>query len=78
VVAYAGGGPSEIVQHGESGYLVGRGDVRALAEHALLAGALDRSTVRARAAEFGVAALADRLERWIEACEPLAYARGSA
>jgi UDP-glucose:tetrahydrobiopterin glucosyltransferase len=65
VAAYAGGGPSEIVQHGESGYLVHRGDVRALAEHALLAGDLDRGKVRARASQFGVAALADRLERWI-------------
>jgi UDP-glucose:tetrahydrobiopterin glucosyltransferase len=66
VVAYSGGGPSEIVQHGESGYLVEPGDIAALAHHALLAGELDRRKVRARAEQFGVAALAYRVERWVE------------
>jgi UDP-glucose:tetrahydrobiopterin glucosyltransferase len=65
VVAYAGGGPSEIVEHGESGYLVERGDIDALADHARLAEQLDRRKVRERAAHFSVAALADRFEKWI-------------
>jgi UDP-glucose:tetrahydrobiopterin glucosyltransferase len=79
VAAYAGGGPSGIVQHGENGYLVERGDIGALAQHALLAAELDRGKVRARAAQFGVAALADRVEEWIDAAvKPLAAAGGSA
>jgi UDP-glucose:tetrahydrobiopterin glucosyltransferase len=67
VVAYAGGGPSEIVQHGASGYLVEKGDIAALAKHALLAADLDRSKVRARAEQFSIGALADRVERWVSA-----------
>ena len=66
VVSYAAGGPSEIVEYAESGYLVENGDVTALARHAFLAGEFDRRRVRARAAQFSVTALADRVERWVK------------
>ncbi|HEY4364518.1 MAG TPA: glycosyltransferase [Bryobacteraceae bacterium] len=65
VVAYREGGPSEIVEQGESGFLVERGDVAALAACALRATELDRHRVRQRAAQFGIDALADRVEQWI-------------
>ena len=65
VVTYTGGGPSEIVEHGQSGYLVEKGDVGSLASHVRLAEQLDRRIVRARAEKFSVSALADRVEKWI-------------
>ncbi len=56
VVAYAGGGPSEIIEHGVNGYLVARGDVAGLATHVSLAASLDRKRVRERAEQYGVRA----------------------
>ncbi|HXP83473.1 MAG TPA: glycosyltransferase [Bryobacteraceae bacterium] len=66
VVAYAGGGPSEVIEHGVSGFLVERGDIAALAHYAGLAAELGRRAVRARAERFSVGAQAERIERWIE------------
>jgi UDP-glucose:tetrahydrobiopterin glucosyltransferase len=65
VVAYAGGGPSEVIEHGFSGYLVERGYVAGLAHYAGLASRLDRRRVRARAEQFSTVAQAERIERWV-------------
>jgi UDP-glucose:tetrahydrobiopterin glucosyltransferase len=66
VVAYAGGGPSEIIEHRVNGYLVARGDVSSLAEYASLAASLDRKRVRERAEQYSVGALANRVELWVQ------------
>jgi len=65
VVAYAGGGPSEVIEHGVSGYLVERGDIAGLAKCAREAGRLNRRAVRSRAEQFGAAAQAEKIVRWI-------------
>jgi UDP-glucose:tetrahydrobiopterin glucosyltransferase len=66
VVAYSGGGPSEIIEHGVSGYLVAPGDISSLAEHASRAAGLDRKRVRARAEEYSAGAQASRIEHWVQ------------
>lgn len=67
VVAYDRGGPAEIVEHGRSGVLVPREQgAQGLAEGVRAAIHLDRQAVRARAAQFSFARMADRFEAWLE------------
>ncbi len=66
VVAYAQGGPGEIVEHGKSGILAPPGDIEALAKGVRAAARLDPRTVRARAADFSFPRMADRLEAWVQ------------
>jgi UDP-glucose:tetrahydrobiopterin glucosyltransferase len=67
VIAYDRGGPAEIVEHGESGFLVPVGDTRALAAAVGRVSSLERVAARRRAEEFSVARLADRVEEWVGA-----------
>jgi UDP-glucose:tetrahydrobiopterin glucosyltransferase len=65
VVAYARGGPAEIVEHGKSGYLVPPDDSDAMLQAIRKAPELNRLDARARAEEFGIAKLTSRFEDWI-------------
>jgi UDP-glucose:tetrahydrobiopterin glucosyltransferase len=65
VVAYNQGGPAEIIEHGKSGVLAPERDIQALVQGVREAVRLDRSEVRARAAEFSFARMADRFENFL-------------
>ena len=66
VVAYRRGGPSEVVDDGETGLLVAPDDVDGLAAAVAAAGTLSRRTCRARARErFSTEAFAQRVEAWL-------------
>jgi UDP-glucose:tetrahydrobiopterin glucosyltransferase len=65
VAAYDRGGPAEIIEHGKNGILVTPGDVAGLVAGARAAMLLDRRAVRARAEEFSLAKMADRMEAWV-------------
>jgi len=65
VVAYDRGGPAEIIEHGQNGILVTPGNVDGLVAGVRAAMLLDRRAVRARAEEFSLAKMADRMEAWI-------------
>lgn len=64
VVAYAVGGPTEVVEHGVSGFLVPPGDVSAMADAVRAVTSLDRAAARARAEQFSLERFADRYERF--------------
>lgn len=65
VVAYARGGPAEIVRNGETGWLVEPDSVTGLCKAVARLPDIDRRRCREQAeAEYGLAAWGDRCERW--------------
>ncbi|TVQ08816.1 MAG: glycosyltransferase [Leptolyngbya sp. DLM2.Bin27] len=68
VIAYARGGPAEIVQPGQTGWLVPPDDVQGLVSAIAAIDHLDRHACRLQAeTDFSLAALAARFEQWFEA-----------
>jgi len=66
VVSYRRGGPSEVVDHGETGLLVAPDDVGGLAEAMARVGTLSRRACRERAVErHSAEAFAQRVEAWL-------------
>ncbi|MFM7093104.1 MAG: glycosyltransferase, partial [Actinomycetota bacterium] len=66
VVSYRRGGPSEVVDQGETGFLVAPDDVAALADALGRVGTLSRRACRERAAEtHSTEAFAGRVEAWL-------------
>jgi UDP-glucose:tetrahydrobiopterin glucosyltransferase len=67
VIAYARGGPAEIVQHGKTGWLVKPDDVQGLGDAIAKIDQLDRHACRHQAeTEYSLDALATRFEQWLE------------
>ena len=66
VLAYARGGPAEIVEHGRSGFLIEPDDTDALLDAISKVHQLSRAHARARAEQFTIDNLASHFERWIE------------
>jgi UDP-glucose:tetrahydrobiopterin glucosyltransferase len=64
VVAYAVGGPTEVVEDGVSGFLVPAGDVGAMTSAVRAVATLDRRSARARAEQLSLKRFADRYERF--------------
>ncbi len=65
VVAYQRGGPAEIVQHGETGWLVEPDSVPALVNAIRNLDQIDRADCRRHAeAEYSLEAMGDRVEAW--------------
>lgn len=66
VIAYRRGGPTEIVRHGQTGWLVEPDSVEGVIEAIAKVGELDRAACRRQAeAEYSLAALALRYEQWL-------------
>jgi UDP-glucose:tetrahydrobiopterin glucosyltransferase len=65
VVAYAQGGPAEIIEHGKNGFLVAPNDMPAMVDALGKIGTLQRTGARQRAENYSTARLADNMERWI-------------
>ncbi|MBV9742517.1 MAG: glycosyltransferase [Acidobacteriia bacterium] len=78
VIAYDQGGPSEIIEHGKSGFLVKANDVEAMADAVAEVGRLSRVEARRRAEEYGVSSMADKVEEWVQSVVELALACGAA
>jgi UDP-glucose:tetrahydrobiopterin glucosyltransferase len=65
VIAYASGGPAEIIEHGKSGWLVKPNHVAGLVEAIAQLDQIDRYYCRLQAeTKFSLPALGDRLETW--------------
>jgi UDP-glucose:tetrahydrobiopterin glucosyltransferase len=65
VIAYQRGGPAEIVQHGETGWLVEPDSIPALVNAIRDVDRIDRSACRRHAeTEYSLAAMGDRMEAW--------------
>jgi UDP-glucose:tetrahydrobiopterin glucosyltransferase len=64
VIAYAQGGPAEIIEHEKSGLLVPPNDVRAMADAVASIARLDRAHARRRAEEFSIPRMAEHIEQW--------------
>jgi UDP-glucose:tetrahydrobiopterin glucosyltransferase len=72
VVAYARGGPAEIVADGETGFLVPPDDVAAMAAAIEGIDTIDRAACRRRAEQhYSLEALAERIEAWLLAVRAL-------
>ncbi len=66
VIAYRRGGPAEIVQDGQTGWLVEPDAVEGLVEAIAKLDQIDRQTCRQQAeAQYSMAAMGDRVEAWI-------------
>ena len=79
VVAYARGGPAEIVADGETGFVVPPGDVAAMIAAVRRIGKIDRAAFRRLAErEYSVDALAGRVEAWLRdvVCQSASAPRG--
>jgi UDP-glucose:tetrahydrobiopterin glucosyltransferase len=67
IIAYRRGGPSEIVNHGKTGFLVEPDNVAELIEAIDNIDRIDRKLCRQQAeAEYSLSALGDRFEAWFE------------
>lgn len=68
VIAYRRGGPSEIVRHGETGWLVEPDNVAELVAAIHRLPEIQRSACRRQAeTEFSIPAIGDRVEAWLQA-----------
>lgn len=68
VIAYARGGPAEIVRDGQTGWLVPPDDVQGLVDAIARIDHLDRQACRRQAeTDYSLSALAVRFEQWFEA-----------
>ncbi|GAB4370683.1 MAG: glycosyltransferase family 4 protein [Elainellaceae cyanobacterium] len=66
VIAYQRGGPAEIVQHGQTGWLVEPDNVEALVEAIFRVDQIDRQHCRQQAeAQYSMQAMGDRVEAWL-------------
>ncbi|MDX2255803.1 MAG: glycosyltransferase family 4 protein [Pseudanabaenaceae cyanobacterium bins.39] len=67
VIAYRSGGLTEIVRHGQTGFLVDMGDVSGLVKAVLQLGQIDRLACRQQVeAEYSLEVWGDRLDRWFD------------
>jgi len=67
VIAYARGGPAEIVQDGKTGFLVEPNSVAGLVDAIARLDQIDRHTCRQQAeAEYSLKALGDHFEQWFQ------------
>ncbi len=67
VIAYQRGGPAEIVQDGQTGWLVEPDSVKGLVEAIQKLDQIDRQICRQQAEQqYSMAAMGDRVEAWIE------------
>lgn len=65
IIAYRRGGPSEIVKHGQTGFLVEPDSITGLVEAINKIDQIDRAACRQQAdAEYSLSALGDRFENW--------------
>jgi UDP-glucose:tetrahydrobiopterin glucosyltransferase len=69
VIAYARGGPREIVRDGQTGWLVEPDSIPGLVRAIQNLDQIDRATCRRQAEqEYSLAALGDRTEQWLYSC----------
>ena len=64
IIAYRRGGPSEIVKHGKTGFLVEPDSISGLIEAINNIDKIDRTACRQQAEKYSLSALGDRFESW--------------